>query len=273
MVNDAAGQANPVSTRSTYQGLGLDWTTVSLAPRSASVPASQLPQLTATTLTTPTVVGWGQDFQVKVHVQNVGAGDAGPFDVRFSLIQNTVAGTPVLLLGDASVSGLKAGQEQDVVQTIKMPSQAPTGMVASGTPGRIIATIDPNHTLNQVRTAGTDTLQSPAITLKLVSQDGTTTPVVTSTTHSTAPAPVSGAGASNTSPPGAGTSSTSGTTTATIPISGQAKAVAGQRLVRKKAQPVVHKTAPHLTVYPRKHQVITVNTPRRQIRIVTTKHN
>ncbi len=265
MVSDATGLANPVVTPSTYQGLGLDWTTVNLTARPTDVPVTQLPQVTATALTTPTVISWGQNIDLKVHVQNVGSGDAGPFDVRFSLIQNNVAGAPVLLLGDAHVSSLKAGQSQDVVQTIKLPSQAPAGMVASGTAGRIIATIDPNHTLNEVRSSASDTIQSPPITLKLVAQDGTTTPVVTSTTHSTAPTPVT-TKTTTTAPPGAGSA------TVAIPITTQpTKTKIVHKVVRHKPQPVVHRTVTHLKVYPAKHQAITVNTQHKQIRLVAAK--
>jgi hypothetical protein len=263
MVSDADGLANPVVMPTTYQGFGIDWTTLNLTARPAAVPAAKLPNVSATSLTTPTVMGWGQTIQVTAHVQNTGAGDAGTFDVRFTLVQSDTTGAPSLILGDAVVQGLKAGQAQDVVQSFTLPSQAPAGLIANAPTGRIIATVDPDHVIDEVRTTGNSTIESPPITLKLVAQDGATTPVVTTTSSPATPKP---AGSSTS------TSSPASNSPATIPITSNTPPVKVTPSVpKRKVHPPVHKAAPHLKIYPRKRHAIPVTTHKRQIRTLPSR--
>ena len=268
MVSDAQGLANPVATPMNYQGNGIDWTTLNLSSKPAATPLSQLPELAATALTTPTAMSWGQTVQLKLHVMNVGAGNAGQFTVGFSMVQSDSAGAPVLTLGDATVAGLQAGHEQDISLTVKLPAQAPSGMLANAPNGRIIATIDPAHVLDEVRTPVRDSIESPPITLRLVAQNGTTTPVVTSSTPAPTTTGTTAVSASS-SPPGAVTTPTP---VASIPITtpvNQSRII--KQVVKRNGASTQHQQATHLKVYPTKHHAVVVSSKQHQIKVLSAK--
>ena len=92
------------------------------------------------------------------------------------------ADAPALVLGDASLPGLAAGTEQDVLQTVTIPYRTPDGFSADSPTARIVAMVDPDRSIDQLSTAN-DTLAAKAVQLKVLSQDGTTSvPVLPNST-------------------------------------------------------------------------------------------
>jgi hypothetical protein len=153
----------------------------------------------------------GATFPVGATIQNNGPGDAGPFKVRFLL--ETGANTPALVLGDASIPGLKAGTEQDVLQSVTLPYSTPSDFAADSPTARIVAQIDPDRSVDQTNTTN-DTLAAPYVQLKVLTPDGQTTVPTLST--GTASASSNGK-TTTTSPAPAG--STSNFTTSTVTAS------------------------------------------------------
>lgn len=188
MMADADGLTDPVVRPASYQGIGLDWTTLNLTPRPASNPPAALPDLAVTALTTPATMAWDQTIEVQAKLENVGGSDAGPFRVRFGLVQSDDPNAPMLTLADAFIPGLGAGRVQDVLQTIKLPANVPAGMNPNAPAGRIVARIDPDRALDEGRTDN-NRIASPPITLRVVQPDGTTGPPVTVTAPPTPTTP------------------------------------------------------------------------------------
>src|SRR5262249_30608729 len=93
---------------------------------------------------------WGQTFQVTTNVQNLGTADAGPFRIRFVFVGLNGATSPGLYLGDALIPSLKAGYDQQVVQTLTLPNRVPAGMTLNSIGyARIAVIVDAENTVNE----------------------------------------------------------------------------------------------------------------------------
>ncbi len=181
MISDADALNDPVFRAPSYQGIGLDRTTVNLTPRPSSTSPDQLPDLALTALSTPAAVAWSQTIEMKATLANVGRTDAGPFKVRFGLVQSDDPNAPMLTLADAFIGGLGTGRSQELVQSIRLPAQPPSGMIANSTTSRLVVRIDPDRSLDEAR-VDNNRLASPPVTLRVVSQDGTTSPPIITVT-------------------------------------------------------------------------------------------
>jgi hypothetical protein len=190
MVSDADALADPVLKPIDYQGPGLDWTTARINPKTTPVTTAQQPDLAVTSLTTPAAMTWDQQVEIKAKLENPGQADAGPFKVRFALVQSDDPTAPALNLGDVTVAGLQAGAVQDIVQTIKLPARVPDGLNPYAPAARIIARVDPDRTLDESR-LDNNKLASPPITLRLLTPDVPTdpTPAPADTTTTAPPVP------------------------------------------------------------------------------------
>jgi hypothetical protein len=195
MVSDAEGMAaDPVQKPFSYEGPGLDWTSIQLSARPGAPAAAPLPDLAVGSLTTPTVIAWDQNVAVRATLVNHGAAAAGAFTVRFSLVQSDDPNAPALSLGEFRVNGLASGATQELVQTLKLPARVPAGLDPNATQARIVARIDPGRMLDEPR-IDNNRLASPSVQLRLVAQDGTVAPVVTTTPNApTAPTSRPGTG-------------------------------------------------------------------------------
>ena len=88
--------------------------------------AGPLPDLAASSIMGPTgTIRWGQSFQVSTDVQNLGQGDAGPFQVFFVLTGQAGSISDAIYLGQTTVSGLAAGGSQEINQTLTLPTRLP----------------------------------------------------------------------------------------------------------------------------------------------------
>ncbi len=180
MISDADEVADPVIRPQRVQGQGLDWVGLRLTPRAAAVAPTQLPDLKLASIENPASIAWGESVPVKAKVENNGSSNAGPFKVRFFLTQGTGSTTTTMSLGDVTVPSLQAQYVQDVMQTITLPANPPAGFSANGTPGVIVAQVDPDRSLDESSTTN-NVLSSPPITLRVVGTDGSTTPILTTT--------------------------------------------------------------------------------------------
>lgn len=184
MISDADQVADPVLRPTLVQGQGLDWVNLKLTPKAAAVPPTQLPDLKLAAIENPASIAWGEAVPVKAKVENNGTGNAGLFKVRFFLSQGTGSGSATMALGDVTVPSLQAQYVQDVAQTIKLPARPPAGFTDNGTPGVIVAQVDPDRSLDESSTTN-NVLNSPPITLRVVGTDGSRTPVLTTTAPAT----------------------------------------------------------------------------------------
>ena len=204
MVQDADAAANPLIS-STISTSANDTTSLTIAvpagstssssSSSASTPSTPVPtkplaaDLSITSVQEPSPTMFrGATFPVGATIRNSGPGDAGPFKVRFLLVTDESANAPALVLGDATLPGLAAGTEQDVLQTVTLPYRTPSEFAATNPTGRIVAQVDPDRSIDQTNTSN-DSLAAPPVALRVLTADGQTTvptlPGSTATTTTT----------------------------------------------------------------------------------------
>ena len=95
-------------------------------------------------------LSWGETFQVTTTLQNLGAGDAGAFTVRFLLIGENGSVNQGIFLGDAQIPGLAAGYNQPLVQTLQLPTRVPAGMNLNSVGyARVAVIVDAENTVNE----------------------------------------------------------------------------------------------------------------------------
>ena len=111
MTQDANYVTNDLYPNQPDQGVGYDQTAITITTSSTSTAtAGPLPDLAASSIIAPSgTVRWGQTFQVSTDVQNIGQGDAGPFQVFFLLTGQAGSINDAIYLGQTTVSGLAAG--------------------------------------------------------------------------------------------------------------------------------------------------------------------
>ena len=124
-------------------------------------------------MTSANSLSWGETFQVTTTLQNLGAGDAGPFIVRFLLIGENGQLNSGIYLGDAQVPGLAAGYDQPLVQTLQLPSRVPAGMSLNSVGyARIAVLVNAEDTVNESLISN-NLGESAPITVRLPGTNGT----------------------------------------------------------------------------------------------------
>ena len=68
-----------------------------------------------------------RSFPVSTDVQNLGQGDAGPFQVFFLLTGQAGSINDAIYLGQTTITGLAAGASQPITQTLTLPTRLPSG--------------------------------------------------------------------------------------------------------------------------------------------------
>lgn len=144
---DASFQTNPINTPVLLQSEGVDYQRVNIGSKTGQTPTpTSGPDLaTADVLTPGTPLTWGSPFQVATTVVNRGEADSGPLRVRFLLGGPNGELTNALVLGDATIDNLKAGESLSIVQNLKLPSRLPFDMTLTPGQGRIVAVVDPEN--------------------------------------------------------------------------------------------------------------------------------
>jgi hypothetical protein len=152
MIQDADYVTNQLYPHLPSQGIGYDMVNMTINP-STTAPATTAPlaDLAASSVLLSTnSLAWGQTFEVTTTVQNLGAGDAGPFSVRFLLIGENGEVNQGIFLADAQIPGLAAGFNQPLVQTLQLPSRVPAGMQLNSVGyARIAVVVDAENTVNE----------------------------------------------------------------------------------------------------------------------------
>ncbi len=214
LIPDADAAANTLISTSVGTS-SANTTTLVIGTPAATIVVATPPaaDLTVTKVSEPSPTMFrGATFAVGATIQNNGPGDAGAFKVRFLLVTDSSA--PALVLGDSSLSGLAAGTEQDVYQTVTLPYRTPDGFSADSPTAHILVQVDPDRSIDQSNTTN-DSLAAPTVQLRVLTADGQTTvpilPVITPTTPTPTPTKTM------TTPTTVSTTTTT-TTTTTTPI-------------------------------------------------------
>lgn len=174
---DADFVTNPVAPHVAISGEGVDQAVVSVKfPADVEIPPhhDDLPDLAMGSVSISAAeLVWGGSFEVQTSVQNMGETDPGAFRVRFLLVGPSGDSTRSIFLGDASIPGLAPGYQQEIHQTLSLPSRLPSGILLDsvGT-GRVVAVADPENVLNETF-KNNNTASSAPITLRLLGSDGT----------------------------------------------------------------------------------------------------
>jgi hypothetical protein len=186
VVQDADYLTNQLYPHVATQGSGLDEAPIAIStPGYTGTLTSALPALAVTTVQTDSAnVKWGQNFQVAAEIQNSGTVDSGAFRVRYLLVGDNESISSAIFLGDATVANVPAGNGEDFIQTLRLPTHLPAGQTLGASIARIAVIVDPENTMYQRSTAG-DIGFSNRINLQVVKVDGTTTPATTTTTTAT----------------------------------------------------------------------------------------
>ena len=257
MIPDADYQADPVGPHQATQGAGLDQATIQMAV-AATASTAPRPDLVPAPVQAPAALNWGQTFQVTTAVLNTGPAAAGPVRVRFWLADASGTTTNSLFLGDTVVSSIKSQFAQPLTQTLTLPAAPPANLqLTAGGTGQILVQVDPENMIDELSKAN-NLANSPPITLKLVTADGTSVVPVRSTALGT-PQPIVNAAAPAPPKPAGSTKSTPTTSTVTTSTAhetarqaalqqrAEARAAARQRLINLR----LNVAAKHLRVFPK----------------------
>ena len=164
MIQDSTYVTNTIYPHLPSQGIGLDQASITITPGINTVTTTPaLPDLAASTVTVPSqLIAWGQTFQAQATVQNLGAADAGPFQVAFILTGAQGLQSSGLWLGETTVAGLKAGTSQTISQMLQLPGILPAGVsLSSTTVGRIAIIIDPDNLITEPIKTNNTALSGP----------------------------------------------------------------------------------------------------------------
>ena len=172
---DADYVTNPVYPHLPSGNQGVDEQTVSITvPPGTTPPAlGPLSDLAAGAVTTSaSTLYWGQSFSTQAVVENLGAANPGPFDVRFVLVGASGNISTGIFLGDTTVAGLAPGATTVLNQTFTLPLRLPATVTLSSLGvGRIAEIVDPENLINE-SFYNNNTAESGPVTLKLMGTDG-----------------------------------------------------------------------------------------------------
>jgi hypothetical protein len=147
-------------------GVGADQTPITITTSSTSTAtAPAAPDLAAASLiASASQIAWGSSFQVSTTVQNLGAGAAGQFLVRYVLVGLNGSSSSGIFLGQSTISGLAPGASDPIDQTLKLPTRIPSGLSVTGTGyARIEAVVDPENVTNDPLTSNNTGISAPLI--------------------------------------------------------------------------------------------------------------
>ncbi|ODT98995.1 MAG: hypothetical protein ABS79_05045 [Planctomycetes bacterium SCN 63-9] len=184
LVEDADYITNQAYPHVVTQGTNLDQVGIRILPSGTTNPApGPRADLAASTLTTSVnTLTWGQPLQVTTTIQNIGAADATQFRVFFLLVGASGSLNNSIFLGQAIVPGLKAGYDQQIVQSIQLPSRIPAGLSLNSVgKARIAVVVDPENVVDEPVKTNNST-QSAPMTLRILQTNGKSVAVATPTT-------------------------------------------------------------------------------------------
>jgi CARDB len=166
MTQDANYVTNARYPNQPDQGVGYDQTSMTITTSSTSTATTgALPDLAASSIMGPTgTVHWGSSVPVSTEVQNIGQGDAGPFQVFFVLTGQAGSINDAIYLGQTTISGLAAGASQLVNQTLTLPSRLPSGVTLNSVGyARIAVIVDPDNFINETLKSNNESISAPFI--------------------------------------------------------------------------------------------------------------
>jgi hypothetical protein len=166
MTEDANYVTNNLYPNQPDQGIGYDQTPMTITTSSTSTATSgPLPDLAASSILAPTgSVRWGQSFQVTTDVQNLGQGDAGPYQVFFLLTGQAGSINNAIYLGQTNLSGLAAGASQQLSQTLTLPTRLPAGVTLDSVGyARVAVIVDPQNFVNETLKSNNESISAPFI--------------------------------------------------------------------------------------------------------------
>jgi hypothetical protein len=166
MTQDADYVTSDLYPNQPDQGLGYDQTPMTITTSSTSTATTgALPDLATSTVLGPTgTIRWGQSFQVTTNIQNLGQGDAGPFQVFFLLTGQAGSVNDAIYLGQAELPGLAAGATQPITQTLTLPTRLPSGVNLNSVGyARIAVIADPENFINETLKSNNQTISAPFI--------------------------------------------------------------------------------------------------------------
>jgi hypothetical protein len=166
MTQDANYVTNDLYPNQPTQGVGYDQTAITITTSSTSTATSgPLPDLAASSIIAPSgTVRWGQTIQVSTDVQNIGQGDATPFQVFYLLTGQAGSITDALYLGQTDVSSLAAGADDPITQTLTLPNRLPSGVTLNSVGyGRIAVIVDPDNFINETLKSNNESISAPFI--------------------------------------------------------------------------------------------------------------
>jgi len=174
MIQDANYITNSAYPHLPTVGMGYDQAPITITGgTTASGPLADL--AASSVLSSTNSLSWGSSFQVTTMVQNLGQGDAGPFTVRFLLVGLSGSINQGIFLGDAQIPSLKAGYNQEIVQTLTLPSRLPSGMTLNSTGwARIAVIVDAENTVNESLMSN-NLAESAPMVVRLPGTNGTST--------------------------------------------------------------------------------------------------
>jgi hypothetical protein len=186
MTQDSNYLTNDLYPNSPTQGVGYDQTSMTITTSTTSTATTgSLPDLAASSIMGPTgTVRWGSAVPVSTDVQNLGQGDAGPFQVFFVLTGQTGSINDAIYLGQTTISGLAAGASQQVNESLTLPTRLPSGVSLNSVGyGRIAVIVDPDNFINETLKSNNESISAPFI----VRLPGTATTVPTQAAAGTLP--------------------------------------------------------------------------------------
>jgi hypothetical protein len=186
MTQDADYVTNDLYPHQPDKGLGYDQTAIAISTSPTSTATlGSLPDLAASSiLVSKSSLTWGSSFSVTTDVQNLGQGDAGPFLVRFLLTGNSGTLNDAIFLGDAAIPGLASGYNQQINQTLQLPTRLPAGVTLNNVGySRIAVIVDPENAVNETLKSNNASLSAPF----LVRLPGSATTVPTGRSASALP--------------------------------------------------------------------------------------
>ncbi len=166
MTQDSNYLTNDLYPNQPDQGAGYDQTAISITTSTTSTATSgPLPDLATSSVVAPVgTVTWGQSFPVSTVVQNLGQGDAGAFQVFYLLTGQAGTINDAIYLGQTDVSGLAAGANDPITQTLTLPTRLPSGVTLGSVGyGRIAVIVDPNNFINETLKSNDETISAPFI--------------------------------------------------------------------------------------------------------------
>jgi hypothetical protein len=164
MTEDGDYLTNDLYPHGPTQGQGYDQTPIEITTSSTSTATTPpLPDLAASSIMQPEhTVAWGSSFPISTAVQNVGAGPAPPFYVFFLLTGQSGSLTDSIFLGETVVNGLAPGAVHVINQTLKLPSELPSGVnVGTAGYGRVSVLIDPQNLVNEGLRSNSNAISAP----------------------------------------------------------------------------------------------------------------